>query len=51
MPIFNYNCPKCGHKIERYFKHNITVTCPECTAVMRKVPSLMGYRPDKTVRP
>lgn len=31
MPVYEYKCPKCGHKFERLAKHDTPPPdCPSC---------------------
>ena len=30
MPIYSYECGKCGHKFDELVKGSETVACPEC---------------------
>lgn len=32
MPIFDYNCPACGHSFEALVRGNDTPVCPACGA-------------------
>jgi putative FmdB family regulatory protein len=52
MPIYSYQCIKCGNKMDKFHKHMVrgaTMVCPLCDADMKLVPSVTGYRRDHTV--
>jgi len=41
MPLFNYNCPRCGRTVERLVVHyNDLVQCPSCLVSMTKMPAV-----------
>ncbi|MCX7726642.1 MAG: zinc ribbon domain-containing protein [Chitinispirillaceae bacterium] len=45
MPIFEYQCNKCGNRFEELFLSNIEkkVSCPKCgDEKIEKLPSLIG---------
>lgn len=46
MPIYEYECKKCGKNFETLvFGSNPEVKCPSCdSAKLRKLPSLFGFK-------
>ena len=46
MPIFEYNCPNCGHRFEKLVlssKRQQELRCPECNSPdVKKAISLFG---------
>lgn len=37
MPLFDYVCPKCGHKFEKLVaKYDQEVVCPKCNNIANK---------------
>ena len=49
MPIKNHLCDACGERLEKFYHRPVQVKCPKCGEVMRVVPSVPGYRRDRTV--
>ena len=45
MPIYEYLCPKCGHKFEvkQNFTDNEIVKCPECNTMAEKQMSSFSF--------
>ena len=41
MPIFEYECTKCGHRFEKIqkFSDRTVKKCPECKGKVRRLPS------------
>lgn len=38
MPIYDYDCPKCGKKTDVYAKMNDeTLPCPQCNSTMKRM--------------
>jgi putative FmdB family regulatory protein len=50
MPIYTYECRACCHRQEEYAPMtHIQTECEKCKAVSDRVPSVPGYRRDKTI--
>jgi len=45
MPIYEYECPECGHRFEKLVRMNAEPpACPECShAQVRKLVSASGF--------
>ena len=41
MPLYEYECGKCGHRFERIQKHSDphVKTCPKCKGKVKRLPS------------
>jgi putative FmdB family regulatory protein len=50
MPLYTYECQSCRHRQEEIAPHShVQTTCEKCNCVADRVPSVPGYRRDKTV--
>ena len=39
--MYDYECGKCGHTVERFVKDDETVNCPRCLVAMRRLPPII----------
>jgi len=53
MPIYEFQCKKCGHKLEEYYTtYKETLICPNCQSKMYKIisaPRIINPRKDDVV--
>jgi putative FmdB family regulatory protein len=48
MPIYEYQCPDCGHVFEKLMGSDKSEKCPLCQADAVKIMSVPGYSKLKT---
>jgi len=49
MPVYDYLCPFCGHKEDKYMKHfedKLYQVCGKCGRSTDPIPSLTAINPD-----
>lgn len=47
MPIYDFSCPHCGHRVEKLMRHltsyGDTITCPNCNREAARVPETFEH--------
>jgi putative FmdB family regulatory protein len=49
MPIYEYDCRGCGHRFEKFVRHDVVPECPECRSTdLERLHSLFGVSSEGT---